>query len=95
MPDHLHLLLELPGSGLSLSAWIGSFKSLSTREAWGLGFRGRLWQSRFYDHILRRVENIEQVADYIIHNPVRKGLVEEWDEYLWSGIGGMEVGNGC
>jgi hypothetical protein len=27
------------------------------------------------------------VAEYIVHNPVRKGLVETWVEYPWSGLG--------
>jgi REP element-mobilizing transposase RayT len=55
--------------------------------AWAIGFQGRLWQRRFFDRILRREESIERVAEYIIHNPVRKGFVETWVEYPWSGLG--------
>jgi putative transposase len=88
MPDHCHLLVEMPEGGLSLSAWVGGFKSRSTLLAWSLGFHGPLWQGRFYDQILRRAEELEQVALYIVHNPVRKGLAEPWDEYPWSGMEG-------
>ncbi len=87
MPDHLHLLVELPGGGFSLPAWVGGFKSRSTLLAWAIGFQGQLWQRRFFDRILRREESIERVAEYIVHNPVRKGLVETWVEYPWSGLG--------
>ncbi|MDV2502892.1 MAG: transposase [bacterium] len=87
MPDHLHLLVELPGEGLSLPAWVGPFKSRTTLLAWAIGFQGRLWQRWFFDRILRREESIERVAEYIIHNPVRKGFVETWVEYPWSGLG--------
>ncbi len=87
MPDHIHLLVELPGEGLSLPAWVGPFKSRTTLLAWAIGFQGRLWQRRFFDRILRREESIERVAECIIHNPVRKGFVETWVEYPWSGLG--------
>ena len=87
MPDHCHLLVELPDEGLSLSVWVGRFKSRSTLLAWALGLQGRLWQGRFHDHILRWEESIERVAEYIVHNPVRTGLVETWVEYPWSGLG--------
>ncbi len=91
MPDHLHLLVELPDVGLSRSKWVGRLKGLVSTTAREMGFRGRLWQGRFYDHILRKEECIERVADYIVHNPVRKGLVETWIEHPWSGLGGGDV----
>ena len=87
MPDHIHLLAEMPGDGLSLTDWVGRFKGLSTRLAWRTGLPGKLWQGRFYDHVLRQEESIERVAEYIVHNPVRKGMVETWEEYRWSGLG--------
>jgi hypothetical protein len=40
------------------------------------------WRRRgFFDHRLRREESLRDKADYILHNPVRKGLVarpEDW-----------------
>jgi REP element-mobilizing transposase RayT len=87
MPDHLHLLVEMPGDGLSLSEWVGRLKGLTSRKVRAMGFRGWLWQGRFYERILRRPESIERVADYIVHNPVQKGLVKTWVEYPWAGMG--------
>jgi len=86
MPDHLHLLLSPPGNDLSISQFIGGFKSKSTRIAWGYGIRGKLWQGRFYDHILRKKEKMKVVGEYILNNPVRKGIVDDWRKYQYCGI---------
>jgi len=85
MPDHLHLLLSPPGNGLSISEFIGRFKSKTTRFAWGFGIRGKLWHGRFYDHILRNRESLLEVTTYILYNPVRERLVDDLWGYRWSG----------
>jgi putative transposase len=83
MPDHLHLLVEVPG-GVSLGAFVQHFKQLSgyalKRET---GFEP--WQISYYDHILRNEESTLDVACYIWDNPVRRGLVSERAEYPFSG----------
>jgi len=56
MPDHMHLLLSPPGDGLSVSRFIGGFKSKANRIAWEFGIKGKLWQTGFYDHVLRKKE---------------------------------------
>ena len=85
MPDHLHLLLQLPARSAPLGTIVGSMKSFTTHESWKLGRRGTLWQERFYDHIVRKSEDGERIALYILENPVRKGLVVDADEWKWSG----------
>lgn len=86
MPDHLHLLLQLSGNETSLGTIIGACKRFTTRQSWGLGYEGALWQGRFYDHIVRRSEEGERIVVYILANPVRKGLVAEPSEYPYSGM---------
>jgi REP element-mobilizing transposase RayT len=86
MPDHLHLLLRPGDRQRPLGALIGALKSFTTRQSWGLGYRGALWQARFYDHIVRRSEDGKRIAQYILENPVRKGLVETVEAYPWSGM---------
>jgi REP element-mobilizing transposase RayT len=49
--------------------------------------QGSLWQRGFHDHALRRDEDQQQVARYIIANPLRAGLVEKIGDYpLWDAI---------
>src|SRR5205085_4394603 len=86
MPDHLHLLLHLGQTGQDLGRVIARMKSFTTTQSWKLGYRGMLWQQRFYDHILRLTEDAQAIADYILANPVRKGLVKEPGDYFYSGM---------
>jgi putative transposase len=83
MPDHLHLLLS-GSSSTSVFAFVGEVKSRSTRLAWQHGRVGKLWQARFYDHFLRADEDVGHVAEYILNNPVRKGIVDDWRDYPFS-----------
>jgi REP element-mobilizing transposase RayT len=49
--------------------------------------KGKLWQPAFFDHALRKEENIQQVARYIVANPLRAGLVENIEDYPhWDAI---------
>jgi putative transposase len=82
MPDHLHLLIEA-ASG-NLIQFMKAFKQMSGyhhRRALGQ----RLWQKGYYDHVLRRGEDVNSVAEYIYHNPVRAGLVESAAQHPFSG----------
>jgi putative transposase len=85
MPDHLHLLVQLGSDQWSLGDVMGSLKSFTTKRSWALGYEGELWQARFYDHIVRRSEDGKRIAEYILQNPVRKGLAEEADQYPYAG----------
>jgi len=86
MPDHMHILLSPPGDGISVSQFIGGFKSKTTRIAWNYGIQGKLWQGRFYDHVLRKKEKMNVVGEYILNNPIRKGIVDDWRKYKYCGI---------
>ena len=84
MPDHLHWLLVL-GRKQSLSGVIGLFKGRSARRVnQRLNRGGPLWQRAFYDHGVRKDEEVRKLARYIVANPVRAGIVERVEEYpLW------------
>jgi len=84
MPDHIHLLLSASINN-SITEFIGELKSLSTRLAWTYGINGTIWQKSFFDHFLRREEDIEKAARYIVNNPVRRGIVSDWEKYEFCG----------
>jgi putative transposase len=84
MPDHLHLLLS-PTRSTSVFDFVRVYKSLSTRLAWQHEHAGRLWQARFYDHFLRKDDDVRRVVDYIVSNPVRAGIVTHWCDYPFCG----------
>jgi REP element-mobilizing transposase RayT len=87
MPDHLHVVLRIhAGYGKTLQNWIAAFKRHTARTAaltWGIK---PLWQANFYEHIVRKEESLNTIAEYIVNNPVRKGMVREWREYPFSMI---------
>ncbi len=92
MPDHVHLLLKLKEEyGKSLHNWVAAFKRYTAR-AIGEQFDVRpLWQKNFYEHVVRKQESLEKIAQYIVDNPVRKGLVDDWQKYPYSKIDFRDV----
>jgi REP element-mobilizing transposase RayT len=86
MPNHLHILVAPCRDGASVLDMLRRYKGASTRIAWRYGITGRLWQPRYYDRVVRHGEAVEQVADYIMYNPVRRGLAAEPDQYRWSDL---------
>jgi putative transposase len=42
---------------------------------------GRVWQLRFWDHVIRDQNDMNRHIDYIHYNPVRHGLVMAAREY--------------
>jgi REP element-mobilizing transposase RayT len=82
MPDHLHFLVE--GYESALPAVMKSFKQKTAYE-YKKRFGRALWQKSYYDHIVRREEDLASIAEYIAANPVRRGLVSDWEAYEFSG----------
>ncbi len=87
MPDHLHILLSLTEDyHKSLQNWVSAFKRYTTRVINELFSIKPLWQKNFYDHVVRKEESLIKIAEYIVNNPVRKGIVSEWEKYPYSKI---------
>ncbi len=84
MADHLHLLMAPTNEDQNLIKTIATFKQLT-----GFHFKKTtgtpLWQKGYYDHILRNEESIKDVAAYILLNPQRAGLVDDWRNYPYLG----------
>ena len=87
MPDHMHLLVQL-GDDDALERYVERTKSATARSLnRALGTRGRVWQRAFHDHLIRDDENLQNVARYIVSNPVRAGIVKKTGQYPhWDAI---------
>jgi REP element-mobilizing transposase RayT len=88
MPDHLHWMFSLTGDR-TLSSIVGAVKRHSARQLNEQYSRsGRLvWQRGFYDHAVRRDEDVIHAARYIVANPLRAGLVKRIGDYpLWDAV---------
>jgi REP element-mobilizing transposase RayT len=84
MPDHLHLLVSPKEA--NLIALVNGWKSYTTNLLHRMGATGPIWQRSFYDHALRGEESANEAAQYVVENPVRKGLVTDWTTYpyVWA-----------
>jgi len=80
MPEHVHLVVSGRGPESDLLALIKEFKQKTT-------FRIRQrpqpfrWQKDFWDHIIRANEDYGAQIRYILRNPVRRGLVDYWEQW--------------
>ena len=81
MPNHLHILMTVPGE-MSLEKAMqlikGSFSFRANKE---LGFRGEIWQRGFSDVRINDEQSYEEHRAYIGNNPVKAGLANSPDEY--------------
>jgi len=86
MPDHVHLIITPlrrdDGDWHPLRSLIHSIKSFTSHEI-GLsrGTRGGIWQSAYYDRLIRDESEFQEKYRYVWENPVRAGLVAHTRDY--------------
>lgn len=80
MPDHLHTVISVRGQK-SIIDLVRAFKSKTTIDSRRYGYQGRIYQPRFYDHFARTMKDLENEINYILSNPVRRGLAAEICDY--------------
>lgn len=80
MPDHLHWMVRLQETELSeLMSRIKSRSSQAIKRETGL--EDPVWQTGYHDHAVRREEDLQSVARYVVANPLRAGLVDRLGDY--------------
>ena len=86
MPDHVHRFAKGSPDATPLADWVGSWKSLSSRQLKPLlKLTGALWQPDYFDRFLRTQESYREKWDYVALNPVRKGLCKRPEDWPWKG----------
>lgn len=84
LPNHWHAIV-FPRYPLTISGAMSSVKASSTKRINRMrGEAGVLWQGRFFDRALRTVTEYRETVDYIHWNPVKAGLAEHPEDWLWS-----------
>lgn len=86
MPDHLHAAVSVVDEAKPLVDVVRDFKAYTNRLAWRHGAQGELWQRSFYDHVVRREEDLCGICEYILANPVRKGLTKDAHGWAYAGV---------
>ena len=93
MPDHFHWLFSLQNNN-KLADVMKSVKGYSAskiqrirKEQGKITSNQPLWQDGYHDHAMRKEEDLQKMARYIVANPLRAGIVKTVAEYsLWDAI---------
>lgn len=93
MPSHVHLLVDtqdIPApppskNGHQLTALSQAMFLLKGRTARQANLllkrQGAFWRRESYDHVARDEKEFERIVGYILNNPVKAGLVKDWQDY--------------
>jgi REP element-mobilizing transposase RayT len=84
MPNHLHLFFRCGSMGLK--GVMERFKRTTARfiKLNVPSVQKPLWQSEWFDHWSRSVQEDDKIVSYIRNNPVRAGLVSDPNEWVWT-----------
>ena len=84
MPNHIHVIFLLEAAGASsrptITDIICAYKSLTTRECKKTHPIDKLFQTSFYEHVIRGREDYNEIAEYIVNNPKQWELDKLYSE---------------
>src|SRR5262249_3233469 len=83
MPDHLHLFAASGASDVPLENWVKFWKSQFRKRNSNKACR---FQTDHWDTRLRRMESYDEKWDYVVNNPVRRGLVQRSEDWPYQGM---------
>jgi REP element-mobilizing transposase RayT len=92
MPNHVHMLLKPYTDDLEkrvlLSDIVHRIKSYTAKQILKQGYGGqKVWRADYFDRYIRSEKDYANTVAYILYNPVKAGLVDEysdWDyNYFW------------
>jgi REP element-mobilizing transposase RayT len=89
MPNHVHLVctpLQCEDNMCyPLKRIMQSLKRHTARQANKvLERQGAFWQAESYDHVVRDADELVRIVQYVINNPVKGGLVSDWEAWPWT-----------
>ena len=90
LPDHLHCLWHLPENDDNFSKrWLAIKHYFSTGMHSEINSRRekKIWQPRFWEHVIRDERDWSRHLDYIHYNPVKHGYVKRPLDWPHSSFG--------
>ena len=84
VPDHVHFFVSLPELD-GLAVWMKSLKNFLSKTLKASGYPAPHWQKGYFDHVVRSEIARESKWIYVRMNPVRHGLVDGCDKWLYQG----------
>jgi len=84
MPDHIHFFCAPRDVSVPLRKWVKYWKSIASRK-WPRPEEHPVWQIDFWDTQLRASDSYRLKWDYVLRNPIRKGLVINPEDWPYAG----------
>jgi REP element-mobilizing transposase RayT len=88
MPNHVHCVfrpLNRDEAPYSLSSIMHSLKRNTAKEANQLLKRsGSFWAHENFDHYIRDRAELNKIVRYVLQNPVKARLADDWDNWRWN-----------
>jgi len=89
MPNHVHLIIkpyeENNDKPYALQKIMHSIKSYTANQCNEiLNKTGQFWNYENYDHLIRDEKDFYRCLQYVIDNPVKARLVNEWNEWKYT-----------
>lgn len=82
MSNHVHLIFDLLENNRGISKIMQSIKGVSALESNKVLERtGQFWQDESYDRLIRNEKEFTAVLRYVMMNPVKAGLVDDWKDW--------------
>jgi putative transposase len=85
LPDHFHAVLTI--GKRPISEVMHQFKMSFSRHYRLRYGPGRVWQNRYYEHVVRDQDDLNKRVNYIHYNPVHHGLTTDPFVYPMSSAG--------
>ena len=108
MANHVHVVfapLALQPAGhaqtnnLRYNTLASIMQSLKGYTAWNanrlLGRSGAFWHHESYDRSVRNTNEWQRIVTYVLNNPVKAGLIKDWQEWRWSYYRGFRGTTTC
>jgi REP element-mobilizing transposase RayT len=89
MPNHVHIVLKplevSSTTDFSLTKITHNIKRNSAKQAnAALGRAGQFWQHESYDHFARDDAELGRIIQYVVNNPAKAGLAQDWRDWKWT-----------
>jgi putative transposase len=82
MSNHIHIVFTILNENVNLYTVLQRLKQFTATEANKLlNRKGEFWQEESYDRIVRDAKELSRIIQYVLNNPVKIGLVEDWRDY--------------
>jgi putative transposase len=87
MPNHFHIVV-MPHQSEDLSKWMQWLLTSHVRRFHKhYGTSGHIWQGRYKSFLIQKDSHLLTVLKYVEGNPLRAGLVNSANNWLWSSHG--------